>query len=308
MNATDVALSIIIVNWNTRQLLARCLESLEDHFGASARLNVETFVVDNGSTDGSAEIVEQRFPWVRLIANSENAGFARANNQGIARSRGRYVVLLNSDTDVHPGALDVMVAFMEEHAGAAGCGPRLVHGDGSLQPSCHPMLTPGREFWRLMFLDRVWHRATYDQERWNPGEARRVEVIKGACLMLRRKALDQVGLLDERYFVYTEEMDLCYRLLQAGWELYWVPWAEVTHYGEASSKQIAEEMYVQLYRSKVQFHGKFGGEGEARRFRQLLGIAYGPRWAVASMGSFVLPSLGQRARVYGRVLREVVVG
>ena len=140
----------------------------------------------------------------------------------------------------------------------AGCGPRLLNGDGSLQPSCHPMLTPGREFWRLVFLDRLWHRATYPQAQWGLQQPHRVEVIKGACFLLRREAVDQVGLLDDQYFMYTEEMDLCYRLLQAGWELWWVPQAVVTHFGEASSRQVAQDMYVQLYRSKVQFHRKLG--------------------------------------------------
>lgn len=298
-------LSIIIVNWNTKNLLGRCLRSLEEHEGTCRRPSVEVFVVDNASTDGSAVMVRAEYPRVRLIVNAENVGFARANNQGIEQSEGRYVVLLNSDTEVHPGALEAMVAFMDEHPEAAGCGPRLLNGDGSLQASCHPMLTPGREFWRLMFLDRIWRRATYAQQRWDLKIPRRVEVIKGACLMLRREVLDEVGLLDEQYFMYTEEMDLCYRMLQAGWGLWWVPAAVVKHYGEASTRQIAEEMYVQLYRSKVQFHRKFGGEREAMYFRSLLWLAYVPRWVVASLGRSLMPSLAGRARTYFSLLRAL---
>jgi len=299
-------LSIIIVNWNTKNLLAGCLGSVEENVQTLERLNVETFVVDNASSDGSAAMVREEFPWVRLIANAENVGFACANNQAIRQSQGHYVLLLNSDTEIYPRATNLMVGFLETHPVAAGCGPRLLNADGSLQASCHPILTPGREFWRLMFLDRIWRRATYNQRRWDQEEPRRVEVIKGACLLLRRKALDQVGLLDEQYFMYTEEMDLCYRLLAAGWELWWTPRAAVRHYGEASTRQIAEDMYVQLYRSKAQFHRKFGGELEVRRFRWLLGLAYTSRWALAGVASLAVPPFADRARTYRRLLRELV--
>jgi len=313
-----VDLSIIIVNWNTRELLAQCVESIvasrESQVAGSGNqpatcnlqpVTYEVFVVDNASTDGSAQMVRGRFPWVRLMANTENVGFAAANNQAILRSRGCYVLLLNSDTEVYPGALETMVQFMEKHPRAGGCGPRLLNADGSLQTSCYPMLTPERQFWRLLFLERLWHRATYAQERWDWQTPRPVEVIKGACFLLRRTALEQVGLLDEGYFMYTEEFDLCYRLAQAGWQLWWVPQAVVKHYGEASSKQMAEEMYVQLYRSKVQFCRKFGGSRRADRFKRLLRLAYGPRLVVAALGAPASPALAVRARTYRRLLAEL---
>ena len=123
--------------------------------------------------------------------------------------------------------------------------------------------------------------------------------------MLRREALDQVGLLDERYFMYTEEMDLCYRLAQARWDLWWVPQAVVKHYGEASTRQVAEDMYVHLYRSKAQFHRKFGGEREVKRFRRLLWLAYAPRWAAVAAANLILPNLSDRARTYRSLLREL---
>ena len=215
------------------------------------------------------------------------------------------MVLLNSDTEVYAGALETMVQFMEGHPQAGGCGPLLLNADGSFQVSCHPMLTPGREFWRLLFLERLWHRATYAQERWDRETLRPVEVIKGACFLLRRAALEQVGLLDEGYFMYTEEMDLCYRLAQAGWQLWWVPQAVVKHYGEASTKQMAEAMYVQLYRSKVQFYRKFGGPRRADRFKRLLRLAYGPRLVVAALGALFSQNLAARARTYRRLLAEL---
>ena len=301
-------LSIVIVNWNTRELLADCLSSvisgqlpLTDH----CQLTTETFVIDNASTDGSAAMVRERFPWARLIENAENVGFARANNQGIALAAGRYVLLLNPDTVVHPGALAALVAFMDAHSAVGACGARLLNADGSLQPACSPMLTPGREFWRLLFLDRLWPRATYPITRWNTIKPRRVEVIKGACLLLRRKALDQVGVLDESYFMYTEEVDLCYRLAQAGWELWYVPAAAITHFGEASSRQIKEAMYLQLFRSKIQFYRKFGGEQQAQRFKRLLRLAYGSRIAATLVTGLFSPHLAERGKTFRSLLAQL---
>jgi N-acetylglucosaminyl-diphospho-decaprenol L-rhamnosyltransferase len=296
-------LSIAIVNWNTRELLAGCLESLLTTVPGD--LEAEILVVDNASTDGSATMVRERYSSVRLIVNGENVGFAPANNQAIGQSRGRYVMLLNSDTEVHPGAAEILVRFMDTHPQAGGCGSRLLNADGSLQVSCRPMLTPGREFWRLTFLDRLWPRATYAQDKWALDTPRRVEVIKGACFLLRREALEQVGGLDEQYFMYTEEVDLCYRLAQAGWALWWVPQATVTHYGEASSKQVREAMYVQLYRSKIQFYRKTGGERRAARFKRLVRLAYWPRLVVAASGAPFSPSLAAQARTYGQLLAEL---
>ena len=289
-----IDLSIAIVNWNTRDLLAGCLFSIQKEYQRSIPLNIETFVVDNASADGSTQMVLERFPWVRLIVNQKNLGFAQANNQAIQQSTGRYVLLLNSDTEVHPGALRTLVAFMDSHSQAGACGARLIDGDGTLEHACHPMLTPEREFWRLAFFDRLWPRATYSMETWDIETPQQVEVIKGACLLLRREAMDKVGWLDDRFHMYTEEVDICYRLAQAGWELWYVPRAVVTHYGAASSKQIADDMYVQLYRSKIQFYRKVGGQGSARRFKILTTAAYLPR---------VL--LHPKRRVYRRLLLEL---
>jgi GT2 family glycosyltransferase len=301
----SVDLSVIIANWNTRELLAGCLESVRENVSTFERSNVETFVVDNASADGSAAMVRERFPWVRLIENAENVGFARANNQAIRLATGRYLLLLNSDTVLHPGALAALTGFMETHPGAGAAGGRLLNPDGSLQESCTPMLTPEREFWRLLFLDPLWPRASYSMRRWHTASPRPVEVIKGACLLLRRQALDEVGLLDESYFLYTEEVDLCYRLAQAGWTCWWAPAAVVTHYGAASTRQVAEAMYVQLYRSKAQFYRKFGGAARARRFKRYLAIAYWPRRVVAALLAPVSSPLAELAPCYRRLLREL---
>jgi N-acetylglucosaminyl-diphospho-decaprenol L-rhamnosyltransferase len=297
-----VDLSVVIVNWNTRELLFRCLQSIQNH--PPARL-YEIWVVDNGSSDGSATVVREEFPWVNLIANAENLGFAAANNQAIRQAQGEYVVLLNSDTEVRPGALQSLLGFMAAHPRAGAAGARLLHPDGSLQPSCHPMLTPGREVWRLFFLDRVWRRATYAMHRWSPDTPRQVDVIKGACLLLRREALTKVGLLDEAYFMYTEEVDLCWRLAQAGWQRWWVPQAEVIHHEAQSTRQVAERMLLQLYHSKVYFYRKFGGERRAGLFKRFVQMAYSPRLAFATLVGLVSPSFASRARTYRRLLVEL---
>ena len=309
-------LSIVLVNWNTRDLLTQCLESLiGDHeimirghgwqSADQADSGTDVLVVDNASSDGSAAMVQDRFPWVQLIENKDNVGFATASNQGIRYTQGRYVLLLNSDTQVRPGALDALVGFMEVTPQAGATGPRLLNADGSLQPSCHPLPTPGREFWRLFFLDRIWRRATYPMHRWDATAPRQVDVIQGACLLLRRDALTQVGLLDEQYFMYSEEVDLCFRLAQAGWERWWVPGAEVIHFGGQSTRQMAEAMYLQLYRSKVQFYRKHGSPRQAQSFKRLVGLAYWLRLAVAVPGSALRPHLASRTRTYRRLLAEL---
>jgi N-acetylglucosaminyl-diphospho-decaprenol L-rhamnosyltransferase len=328
-NGVGTDVSVVIVNWNTRDLLARCLQSVgqsgrvdpahpatpprarsavAENAGRStgnAGWSTEVFVVDNGSADGSAQMVRERFPWVHLIQNDQNIGFAAANNQALREARSRYLLLLNSDTEVRRGALRTLVDFMDAHPRAGAAGARLVSVGGSLQSSCHPMLTPGREFWRLLFLDRIWPRATYPMERWDLNTPRLVEVIKGACLLLRRDALDQVGLLDEAYFVYTEEVDLCFRLARAAWQLWWVPGAEVVHREAQSTRLAAEPMYLQLYRSKVQFYRKFGGPRRAEKFKWVLRLAYWPRLAVAAIATPSSSAMGVRARTYRRLLAEL---
>jgi GT2 family glycosyltransferase len=311
-------LSILIVNWNTRDYTADCLESLAatadrielNPIGHPVLLygyyQAEVFVVDNASHDGSVALIRERFPWVKIIENDQNLGFAPANNQAYQRSTGRYVLLLNSDTKVHPQAMTALLEYMDAHPRCGAGGAQLLNADGSLQPACHPMLTPWREFWRLIFLDQIWHRATYDMAHWDANTPRRVEVIKGACLITRRAALDQRGpLLDEQYFMYTEEVDLCYRLLRDGWELDWIPQAVVTHYGGASSKQAYNRMYVQLYRSKVQFYRKFGGESRARQFKTLLRFAYWPRWLASTIRARFKPALTDRALTFRLLLDEL---
>jgi GT2 family glycosyltransferase len=296
---------IVIVNWNTRELLERCLMSVAGEVAAGAAGEIEVIVVDNASTDASADLVQREYPWVKLIANEHNLGFARANNQAIEVSRSDFVLLLNSDTVVRRGAIGTLTEFMERRVGVGAAGAKLLNTDGSLQHSCRPMLTPEREFWRLTYLDRLWPRASYAMASWDEKRPQEVEVMMGACMMLRREALDEVGLLDESYFMYTEEVDLCYRLAYAGWELWYVPLALVTHYGQASSRQVAQEMFVQLYRSKVEFYRKTGGERHAHKFKKMLRMAYVPRLAVTRLLAPFSRRFAQQASNYSKLLGEL---
>lgn len=260
-------LSIVIVSWNTRDLLAKCLASIYKYPFSGA---FEVLVVDNASIDGSAEMVRHDYPKVSLFANTDNVGFAKANNQAIRHCTGNYILLLNPDTELKADALDQLVAFMEQTPRAGAAGSQLLNPDGTVQVSCHPELTLGREIWRLLHLDQVVPLAVYRQERWETDRAREVDIIQGASLILRKSALDQVGWLDEDYFIYTEEVDLCYRMKKAGWKLYWVPQSRVIHYGGQSTQQVPRQMFLRLYQSRVLYFRKNHGRLTAASYKALL--------------------------------------
>ncbi len=224
-------LSIVIVSWNTAPLLADCLRSLPA--GADGQA-AETIVVDNASADGSADLVAREFPQVRLIRNSENLGFGRANNQGLRASAGRYALLLNSDTVVKPGALSALVQYMDSNPAVGACSPRLVRPDGTPQPYAFghdPTLT---YLLRRAVNQLLFRRYLHD---WAVSAVQEVDWVSGACLLARREAADRVGLLDENIFMYFEDNDWCLRLRQAGWKICYYPEAEVMHLGGQSLRQ-----------------------------------------------------------------------
>jgi N-acetylglucosaminyl-diphospho-decaprenol L-rhamnosyltransferase len=276
-------LSIIIVSWNTRQDLLDCLASI---MANPPSCLFEVLVFDNASQDGSAEAVTVEYPHVRLMVSLENLGFARANNQAAAVARGQYWLLLNPDTLIHPGAIDRLLQYLAERPGVAGVGPRLVNPDGSLQLSIWLRPSLFREWWRLFHLDRLYRLSEYPSSTLTSPLARRVEMLDGACLLLRCQAVEDMGLFDEDYFVYSEEDDLCDRLGQAGWELHWVPAAVVTHKGAQSTRQVADAMFVELYRNKTKFFRKRRGRVagllykiillQAALARYLMGMAMRP--------------------------------
>jgi hypothetical protein len=275
-------LSLVIVNWNTSKLLEKCLASI---FSNPPGQEFEVWVVDNDSTDQSVPMVRETFPQVNLIVNDKNLGFSGANNQAIRWCTGEYVLLLNPDTEVCSDALDILVDYMESHPEAGGAGAKILNPDGTLQISCYPEPTLSRELWRLFQLDRVRHYGTYDVTAWDPDQSRVVDVIQGACLILRSRALEEVGLLDEDYFMYTEEVDLCFRLRKARWQLIWVPKANVVHYGGQATQQVATEMFLELYRSKILYFYKHHGSLAANFYK---GIVFAATLARLSVSPFAL--------------------
>jgi GT2 family glycosyltransferase len=254
-----VDLSIIIVSWNVRDLLRACLESLRP---AWERTRAEVIVVDNASTDGTAALVCEAYPAVRLIANQANRGFGAANNQGMAAAGGRYLLLLNPDTVVLPGALEQLVAFLDGHPRVGLVAPRLLNPDGSLQRNAfrfpglcqvaldlfplHPRLTESALNGR------------YRRELHATGPFA-IDHPLGAAMMVRREVWEETGGFDEDYFMYAEEVDWCWRIRQAGWMIWQVPAAEIVHYGGQSTGQVPDVMFIELWRARYRFFRRHHG-------------------------------------------------
>ena len=231
-------LSVVIVSYNVRSYLEQCLQSVRR---ALEGIEGEVFVVDNHSTDDSVEVVRRDYAWVKLMENQENQGFARANNLAIRQAQGEYVLLLNPDTIVEEGTLRNVLAFMEAHPKAGGAGVMMRNEDGSLAPESRRALpTPWVSCLKMIGFDKRYYMSHLPWEE--PG---RIEVISGAFCFLRRKALDEVGLLDEDFFMYGEDIDLSYRLLKGGWENWYLPYA-ITHY-KGRSTQKTDYRYVHIF-------------------------------------------------------------
>jgi GT2 family glycosyltransferase len=227
--------------------------------------------------------VRHHFPRVHLIESGQNVGFARASNEGLRRGRGRFALLLNPDTELQPGALTVLIRFMAHHPRAGAAGARNVNPDGTVQRSCFPFPTLWREFLRLFHIPGGSRGPHYPTSSWSLERSRPVDIVQGSCMILRRAALETVGLLDESYFMYTEEVDLCRRLARGGWEVHWVPSAVVIHHGGGSTEQVAREMFVQLYESKVRYFRKQHSRGANVLYKLILMSAAVTRLALTPL-------------------------
>lgn len=298
-------LSVVIVNWNTRELLSECIQSIHRTISVS----FEILVVDNASIDGSPAAIRSGFPNVQLIECGDNLGFAVANNYGLRQASGVYVLLLNPDTELQPGAIDSMIEHLDENPSVGAVGPMLVGRYGELQFSASPAPDLLGELSRMFRIQSLRHEATYDMAGWGKRTARDVEVLQGACLMIRREALDEVGLLDEDYFMYTEEVDLCYRLRKAGWSIHWLPTARVIHYGGESTKQVPTESFLNLYRSKILYFRKHHGAAAAVAYKLVLFVASLARLIASPLALFEKREQRKRhlalASRYGRLLMEM---
>jgi hypothetical protein len=300
-------LSIVIVSWNTRDLLIQCLQSVQENIEAFEPRAVETIVVDNASTDGTVQAIREQFPWVQIIDNGVNVGFAQANNQAIRASTGEYVLLLNPDTLLLDNALITLVDWMDKHPQLGAAGAQLLNADGSLQTSCYRLPTLGRELWHLLELDTLYPLAFYEMRKWPIDRTQRVDVVQGACLLVRRRTLDQVGLLAEEYFMYSEEVDLCHRILKAGWAIEWVPQAQVIHFGGKSTEQIPDKMFLHLYQSKLLYFEKNHGWLAKQTYKAILLLAALLRLLYVPIVCFEPPNTRRRhLNIAGRYSRLIL--
>jgi GT2 family glycosyltransferase len=267
----SIDLSIIVVSWNGRDMLVQALECI---YATVQRSSFEVIVLDNASSDDSVATVRERFPAATLIANRENIGFGRANNQGAAIARGRYLLLLNPDAFVHVGTVDRLVAFMDAHAEAGSAGCKLLYEDGRLQRSVTAFPTVLTELYTTLGLDRAFPQhpifGHYKLTYWNMGDLRPVDALMGACLILRRAVIDQIGLFDEQFFMYSEEVDLCYRLRRAGWKNYFIPDVAATHIWGGSARLVPRATFLRLFRSRVQFFRKHYGAANVAAYKLIL--------------------------------------
>ncbi|KIL38740.1 glycosyl transferase family 2 [Gordoniibacillus kamchatkensis] len=251
-------LSILIVNYNTRELTLQALRSV---YASKTAYTYEVILIDNASRDDSVAAIAAEFPQVRLIANSENVGFAKANNQGMRMAQGRYMLLLNSDTEIQPDTLKIMVTFMETHpeVGASGC--KVVLPDGSLDKACkRGFPTPSASFFYAFGFSKLFPKIPafnqYQLGYLNPDDEYPVDCLVGAFMLVRAETIRQVGMLDEQFFMYGDDVDWCYRIKQAGWVNYYYPRTSILHHKRASWRKKPTRMIYEFHRAMYLFHRK----------------------------------------------------
>jgi N-acetylglucosaminyl-diphospho-decaprenol L-rhamnosyltransferase len=391
MDPSPPDLSIVIVNWNVRELLCRCLESILGSDGlvvggldtlrystsgegldtlrystsgegldtlrystggegldtlrystsgegldtlrystsgegldtlrystSGEGWTAEVIVVDNASADDSVAMLAQDYPWVRIVANRDNLGFTRANNQGLEVSRSRYVLFLNPDTELTPAALKLLLAYAETHPQAGVIGPQLRYGDGSLQSSRRRFPTLATFFLESTVVQRWWPRNQVLTRYYmldQPDDAIvQVDWIVGACMLVRRAVLEQIGGFDEGFFMYSEELDLCRRAVDAGWQVVWLPAAVVTHHEGKSSEQVVAARHIRFHSSRLRYVRKYHGRLAAALLRSFLLLTFVYQWleeAAKWLAGFVVasqqaqqPMRRDRMVAYAQVLRS----
>ncbi|MFO0829766.1 MAG: glycosyltransferase family 2 protein [Phycisphaerales bacterium] len=288
-----IAVSVVIVNWNTKDLLRDCVASI----ARETKRSHEAIVVDNASSDGSGAMLASEFPWVRRIENQSNRGFAAANNQGIAVARGQYVLLLNPDTVVLDGAIDRCLDLMAARSDIACLGCQVWEDERTIQRTCFKFPTLLDDLLGSLHSDRLFPNSDWLGGPWLPSWDRRsereVDVVSGMFMLVRRDVVERVGLLDEAYFVYGEETDWCYRMHQLGLKRSFWPGARILHLdgGGKSTSQRSVAMYVQLQRSLLIFFRKYYGVV----WELLLRGAYVARMVPRALGGLTRWLIGQRA-------------
>jgi GT2 family glycosyltransferase len=303
---STVDLSVIVISWNTRELLRECVASVLTNAG---NLALELFVVDNASSDGSAEMVRNRFPSVKLIGNDCNRGFAAANNQALRVASGRHVLLLNSDTIVLEDVLEKSVKYMDEHTDVGVMGCRVLNPDRTLQPTCFEYPSLLNLFLLTSGLSRLpWPRflGKYQMTGWKRDSERDVDVVTGCYMVVRRAVLPEVGLMDESFFFFGEETDWCKSFQSRGWRVRFAPVGEIIHYGGASANQLNYRRDNMLSVALIHLHHKHGGTIAAFAAWTTIFVFCCSRYALWLVVSLVYPKDRAVARreLFGNILRH----
>lgn len=305
-------ISLIVVSWNVKALLRDCLQSLVGACQMAPDLTAEIIVVDSASTDGSPEMVRREFPQARLVASDQNLGYAGGNNAGAELAQGRYLFLLNPDTVLKPDALRRLVSYMDSHPSVGAVGPQLLWPDGTVQSSRRRFPSLGSLFWESTLFGQWFphnrHIARYHMQDVAPDQRQSVDWLVGAAILIRREAWRQVGPIDAAYFMYFEETDWCRRCCEAGWEIHYLPEAQIIHYEGKSSQQVMADRTIRFQRSKLRYTRKYFGLGWATALRLFLWATFAFQWAEESAKWLIGHRRAlrrERMAAYGHVLREL---
>lgn len=287
---TSIDISIIIVNWNTKDFLMECLNSLEE---CSSVYKKEVIVVDNGSSDGSLEAVRVTFPEAQVIQNNANLGFAKANNIGIAKSRGRYVCLVNSDVKVMDNCINRLITYMDTNPNIGVSGPKILNPDLTIQDSCRTFPSLWNNLSQTLGLDKLFRNSPFfsgeHMFHFKHDVVFPVDYLAGCFFMVRRKALDEIGLLDERFFIYQEEVDWCRRFKRAGWDVFFFPEATIIHNHSASSSKDPLRFAAEQIKSKKTYWKKHHSRIAVKIFSLIFLIYHGLRIVSYSIFYIIAP-------------------
>lgn len=299
---TQPDVSVVVVNWNTAHMLHRCLASLEAERGTAG---LEVIVVDNGSTDGSQDLVLKTFPEVQLISNRENRGYSVANNQGIAASAGRYVFLLNSDTEVEAGCLRSLIDYGDANPSAGIIAPQLLNFDGSLQPSGRRFPTSLSTLAMLFEVDRLMGRPRYGTRR-DYSIPAEVDEVSGAAMLVRREAIERVGGLDESFAWGYEDVDLCRRVKQAGWRVHYFPGAKIKHEWGGSRRLAPAATVLSAIAGRRHYFAKHHGAASVQLVMAATLVSHLLRSAVFALRGLGDRSLLARATIEWQIVRGML--
>ena len=286
-------ISVCIVSWNTRELLYNCIDSI---LKMTSGVSYEVIVVDNNSSDGSAEMVKQQFPQCKLIESKNNNGFAKGNNLGLRVATGKYILYLNPDTVLITNALYGMFHFMEANTNIGAVGCKLLNQDGSIQFTCaRTFPTLFNQFCYFMMLNRLFPKScsTTEMSYWDHRDSREIDCLSGACIFARKDIINKLQGFDEKFFMYAEDVDLCYRIKLEGWKLYYLASEEIYHLEGASSKKQSQKYFsaIAMRESNFQFFVNHYGKVNAQVYKLIIFIG-----SVFRLLVIVLSSLNLRKK------------